>query len=609
MARVNTWLGRSVAACVTALLLVVLLVVDVAADSYDTEAAALGATVYVPMADTSTAFAETIAANSCAWHSALASSTDAPGSATHSGNFTNYSYCEFSSSIAIGSSLSFAAWIKPNSGSIPDNMPLAYLCTSSSSCSGAGHVDEVWVDVANKLCIRSDAVSGCGPTHSGAGSFTDTTQWHMWAVTISGTTANFYYDGTADGSAVTLSAGFTAFSSANGLVGASWVNGDYLTALVSRWALFNGTALSSGNVATLYGFSAGAGPASTLNMTPYTQYASTGKATSWNVQATDSLGNPTSATISSVSTIPGGGLSGCTQSGTTETCTAGPIGSYLVTFTAASGASESFMPLLVVGSTSRFELASNGSGVAVGVTFTVWDVAFDSAGTNISAADSWTLTVPSGASCGTGYNTGTQFAYDCHLTSAGSVAFLGTDQYGYQATVTVTEAAAPAASTVSCNTGNFASDAVCWLQQVVSTIITLPGQMARQVVDFLFVSQTGKSYVDFSAVLSSLLPGVSCRSGQAPTHPDGVHCLPFPLSTPFDVYNIASFIFGVSPVAPSLTFTVHAAPLSAWSATVDPAFMLSSSLMDKIRGVEYVVFLVALGWATGEALKLFGVGS
>ncbi len=590
-------------AVVMASLAALLIPVASLADSYDTQAVTMGGAVtYYAMSETSTSFADPVAGNTCAWHSSLSHSSDGPGSASGSGDFVNYSYCEMSASLAFGGDWSLAWWWKSTGSSVPDNMPVYDGCTNSGSCTNE---IRVWVDVAGKPCaVISGGYSACGSVSS-LWSDSGSSGWHMSAVTQSGTSMKWYLDGVLD-TTTTLGGVVPSYSSANGLIGARWANGDYLASKLSRWLLSNTAAWSGTSIATLYTYSAGS-PATGLNVLPFKQHAVTGGSVSWVVN-----GSAGPDTISgSPVTSPVGGLSSCSGGAGTETCTAGPVGQYLVTWFDTVGNTET-TELFVAGTGTRFELASNGELVHVGTTFQVWGVAFDASGNNISQGDSWTLSVPSGASCSSTFyvSATTGVTYDCHLTAAGTVTFSGTDQYGFYATLQVTETVAPAAggTVPACGTQTWpvigqVPDFACWANVAIEQLLALPGNLARALIDFLFVSQTGPSYIDFSHL--SFVPTIACRSGEVPTAADGVHCVPFPFSLPRELLTIWGVI-DVTATPPVFDWYVHFGVFNV-HVPITPAVILTTPIMDMVHGVIYVLFVMGLVVATRKYVEMFGV--
>jgi hypothetical protein len=151
-------------------------------------------------------------------------------------------------------------------------------------------------------------------------------------------------------------------------------------------------------------------------------------------------------------------------------------------------------------------------------------------------------------------------------------------------------------------------DLGCWLQQVWNSIVALgqiPGQIVEGIYNLFYVSKSGKSYIDFAVLGNALIPGVACRSGQSVNHPDGVHCLPFPFSIANDVLQVVS-IADVAPTSPVLTAHLHVPPVDE-TFSIDPTVVLTATLMGYVRGVELVLFVVALGAGTYRIVQALDV--
>jgi hypothetical protein len=261
--------------------------------------------------------------------------------------------------------------------------------------------------------------------------------------------------------------------------------------------------------------------------------------------------------------------------------------------------------------------------VPLGVTQKYTGIGVTSDGTQLP--DNITATPPANVTC-------TQEAAhpsidDCSATVAGTYIITFTDTYGNTTTAALVGSAAgatgvgntppscswPAQNADLATVGNDLQALACYLGQMVNYIFNLPGNIAV----FFFGDGTG-SGVNFLILTQQLIPSGACRTGQAPTAPDGVNCVSFPFSIPFDVYNIYNF-FNVTPVVPDLggqmTFTFG-------NITIHPTMSLNlgtygdahiggifgnTSVMDIFKAGEVLSLIISLGWATGKVLNVFGI--
>jgi hypothetical protein len=234
---------------------------------------------------------------------------------------------------------------------------------------------------------------------------------------------------------------------------------------------------------------------------------------------------------------------------------------------------------------------------------------------DVSGSDSWTIDAQAHQSCSVPFlagnplgTTGLFYAASCSWDTAGTYTLTAHDSYGFTDLKLVTISDASAATTCG------STDLGCWLNQLwdsITQLAQIPGQIIDGFIHFLLVSPTGKSYFDTSSMTStSLLPTVDCRSGQTPTAPDGVHCLPFPFSIPYDASNIVSVI-DVTPTAPSFTLswdfhflgsTIHT------SHDFDVSALLTDTIMGYVRGAELVIFILGTAFGTWRILQMVGVG-
>jgi hypothetical protein len=220
--------------------------------------------------------------------------------------------------------------------------------------------------------------------------------------------------------------------------------------------------------------------------------------------------------------------------------------------------------------------------------------------------------VPSGVTCRVpvlGGNplagSGLTYSTSCAATVAGQYQMIGTDSYGYTSTayldvnVVVTSAAC----------GNDIAAIGCWLQQVWNAVVALAGipqAILAGIYDVFLVSKTGRSYVDFTSVTAALIPTAACRSGQAPTAPDGVRCLAFPFSVPGDLGTIIN-VANVSPTAPTFSTSWTIAG-QAHTVAFNPASVLTTGIMDYVRGAELLLLIVGTAFGTWRWVEMAGVG-
>jgi hypothetical protein len=288
------------------------------------------------------------------------------------------------------------------------------------------------------------------------------------------------------------------------------------------------------------------------------------------------------------------------------TCTASAVASYFLTFHDAHSFSASAL-LNAVDYANVFDVTPSSAAVVTGQQLRFDSFATDSAipPRNISIADGFTVAAQSNQSCGApGIDSVAQdWFVKCSWSAAGTYTVTFTDIRGHvaQSTITVTAAAATAA----CSTD--IAGLACILTQVWNSIqglLAIPGQIIGSLSALLTVSQTGKNYIDVAALGTGLVPGVTCRSGQTPTHPDGIRCLPFPISIPWDFIGVLS-ILDVTPTAPSITAHLVAPPINQ-AFTIDPTVILTSQVMTWVRGCELILFVVGLAIGTYRFVQAWG---
>jgi hypothetical protein len=228
-------------------------------------------------------------------------------------------------------------------------------------------------------------------------------------------------------------------------------------------------------------------------------------------------------------------------------------------------------------------------------------------GVVVSATDSFVFVAAAHQTCATpilGGNplggAGLYYAGSCSWDLAGTYTLTATDSYGFTASLSVVVGAPSAASTCG------STDLGCWLNQLwdaVSKLGEIPFQVIQGIANFLLVSRSGKDYLDLSSV--QVVPYITCRGGEVPSAPDGVHCYPFPFAIPGQLAAMFSVLL-VTPVAPLLDWHIHQAFVDV-HVPIDPQVLLTPTVMGWVRGIEYVLFVTALGMAVRKYIQMFGV--
>jgi len=391
-------------------------------------------------------------------------------------------------------------------------------------------------------------------------------------------------------------------------IGASCTTGNLTSPnAVAQLSYYHGL-LSSGQMATHYAARAG-GPPAHLFVTCQA-IVLVGHTFSCSAQSTDSTGNDVTGS-DTYTTITPVGITCSAFAGSSVNCIASAGGSYQLIVqnsTSLNTAANLYATVGPSGGNFGFLINFNDSiphTVGQGVTF--WELSADATGQDTSAVDPFTVGTLANMTCTTPAVSAGLHAYatDCLFSSGGSYSPVFTDTNGrtFTAHLTVT---GPTAS-AQCNSGNLAADATCLLTQVWTTLVSIanaPFVFLRNLQNFLTVSSTGKNFVDFSGLGAVIVPSVACRSGQAPTHPDGVHCLPFPVSIPFDFVGVVS-VLNVTPVSPTLDAHILVPPIDEHF-TIDPTVVLNSTVMTWVRDAELVVFCVALAVGTYRFVQAWG---
>jgi hypothetical protein len=387
------------------------------------------------------------------------------------------------------------------------------------------------------------------------------------------------------------------------------------------------------NAFQLYGVAGG--PSAHLVVSPSLATVVVGHATQFRLQSVDDFGIDVTAAqtytvleqpeIAPGTAVPffGSSCGFCAVSGSTVTVSATtvgfPLGWFRLRFADTAG-NLGYADWQVVGATASFVLyRSPADPIAIGQAVTVWNFAQASDGSVISGADGFTITPQANQTCSVpGIRAVNGVPQDwrstCSWSAAGTYVVNGTDLFGAHASVTVnvSTVTAPGSSGCASDIGGVA----CWvgyvasqLYNVIRQLALLPAEIAGAVVNFLFVSQNGKSYLDLSNL--NFIPTITCRPGEVPTALDGVHCLPFPFALPAE---LAAFwtVLTVSPVTPAIDWHIVytlPAPFTSIDAHVPiiPTVILNTTVMGWVRGAEYVLFVLSLFLATRKYVQMFGV--
>ena len=519
-------------------------------------------------------------------------------------------YFTFGQGLTGQSNTTTELWMRTSNGA-----PLQYLFELTGQCG-----------VNNEVQINSNNITpgydGCGPDGNTAVAVSDS-NWHMYDFVYTTSNILTYGDGAyvATGGSSFPYAG--AVSGSGGCIGCRINIPDRImqtgTAL-SMVASFP-TALPATNIANHYAArNAGAAAPSALVATPAYFTTRLGGQTLISLQATDSSGADITASDTFTfngATADNTGTPAAAMTCTGRTghpegfiCTANLVGGYFWSFSDAHSLTVTGH-IVVAGAPTSFTLNPPVASILAGGSATFRNVACDAAGVCTSQVDGWNFDVPlpSSVTCGQPVGGVSDIAVSCGSDHVGTYTLTAHDAAGLAATVKLVVGAGSNASSVTCASDPLGGT-ICWLSQVWRSISSLPGDIVNGIYDTLFVSRSGRSYLDLSAsTAAQLIPMLSCRSGQAPTASDGVHCIAFPFSIPFDVATILGQL-DVSPIAPTFGFTwdmhlyghtIHNAP------TFDVGTLLESNTMGYVRNIEFVLFVVGMSLATGKLLQLFGV--
>jgi hypothetical protein len=355
---------------------------------------------------------------------------------------------------------------------------------------------------------------------------------------------------------------------------------------------------------------------STLYVNPPSLQLQPGHMAEFVLHSTDAGGTDTTAgdTFTFASTSPSGGMTCGSFTGQSVICTAGSVlGRYTLTWHSSGGALTAHSFLQVVGTAATFQVLPNPATMIAGTSIDFAGYSQDASGNDTSAADAWAfVSPPSAVSCqasGLSIGPAAGNVVTCASDTPGVYTLNAEDAAGLFVSVQLTVSAAPAPSVASCHSGDFLNDAVCWLQVAVTTLANLVFSLVRGIYDLLFVSKAGHYGIDFTTIGADILPQRACASGQAPTSPDGIHCLPFPLSIPWDIVVIFAQVLGGTPTSPSfpVDWDEYAGGFHVvnWHTTIAITTILPDALMEKVRNVEFVIFVVIVVSKTRELLAIW----
>lgn len=445
--------------------------------------------------------------------------------------------------------------------------------------------------------------SGCGPNMGGV-SIPDN-GWHMWDAVYSTGTYAVYLDGVLSSVHGTWS-GLAAFAATDhaGVCGRYVADrrcqsGTEVSNLSVYPAMLSGT-----QIAAHFAAAAGA-PPHTLYVNPSYTRVAPGHMNEWTFQSTDASGNAVSgAPYSLVSSSPAGGVSACSPGGGGLICTVSTTtGVYTLTWADTLG-NQATSTLYVPSPAAAFVIAPATCTSTVTSACDYIGHAYDSAGTEITDTDPWGPgTVPSGVTC-VGSRNGAQQFFNCYSATIGTYTIPFVDGQGLTASATLVVGAG--SNQQSCS----GTDLGCWIGNLIGAVQNLASSIVNGFTSFLFVSSSGRSYLDLSIVTNGLVPSVACRSGQLPDHPDGVDCVPFPFSVPFDVLSVFALLNQTpSPPTWAVSFDYPGSPFGhlTASSTIDVTQILTPQVMTWVRDGELVLFVVGLAMSTWKFTQMMGV--
>jgi len=582
---------------------------------YHDVVAADGPTIYFPFDEGSGNAIDAVSARTCSAPSPAWDTTGMVTGSSHRMKGTGFGGCLVSGLTVMGQGTSFEAWFAGTSCGTDG------ILSSISSRSGNQRNTNFRCDAGNFVYDDFDAASGgYGLTCSASGTLDGLP--HYIAVSISPTNVvTIYKDATScsSGTSTTGAWGTPCDPSATAnctRIGSRYdgSNGLPTSDFVGQVAWYPFT-MTSGQVAAHYAARTSL-PPNALFITPQFNSAITGQGVTYTYAVTDSSGHPTADTITYTGSSPSGacvtGTAGFT--GGYFTCTAGPVGIYGLTFHAAVANVDTTAQLFIFSAANAFVILPRSQSVPAGANATYHNYSGDNSGNDISRFDSWSFnTIPSGVTCQPPAQGSANISQTCTSDTVGTYTLIGTNSGpggGVQSTVTLIVTSGPVASGTSCHSGNLVADTVCYLAGLFSAITSLPGDLANAIYGVLFVSSSGRSFLDLSALTNAAWPTVTCRSGQTPTASGGL-CYAFPFSIPSDLGVIVNLV-NATATAPTLSivwdFPLWTGTTLHETGTVDPRVVLTDTTMMYVRDIELFMFIVGCAFGTWRIMEMIGVG-
>jgi hypothetical protein len=424
---------------------------------------------------------------------------------------------------------------------------------------------------------------------------------HMFDVVLAGGILKIYGDGALCGS---TTGNATTWAATDTTLAGFGYPGHYSNPLYTgntlgqvSWYPFE---LGPGDIANHY---AGrhALPASVLAVDPKVQDALKGSLTQFVFTSTSSGGTPVDGhPYTLVSSSPAGGVSGCSAVDTAIlSCTVSSSeNTYTLTWADALGNHATSL-LVVHGYAASFTVLPPTCNTAIGSACNFEGHGTDGGGTVIPDPYSFG-SLPANVTCVDTRSPGTSVhIVNCYASVVGTYVIPFHDAQGITAKATMMVAAA--SNVQSCG----ATDVGCWISNLVGAVNDLAMNLTKGLLDALFVSSSGKSFIDWSAVALAV-PNVACRDGEVPTAPDGVHCWPFPFAVPAELEQFANIFVGATPTAPTWTMDIDVPPVHV-THTVDLRVFLTDATMARVRDAELLLFTVGLVFGTWRVMAIFGV--
>lgn len=499
--------------------------------------------------------------------------------------------------ITVGTQWTVSAWWSGNCG-----CQMGLFDTEDGT-----HGLQIYINSGGGMSAYDGTLSSCSGTNAFTGGV------HFLAATRTSTSLLCYFDGALITTAADSTVGMAAATCTRILAfcGAGGPYGNLsATSYVGELAVFP-YAMTTPQIAAAYASGTAApAAASTLTVDPKFPATHPGYSLLFQFSSTDASGNAVPGNpYSFVSSTPAGGVASCAAFSTTkQLCTAGAVGIYDLKFSDSLG-NFGHATLFVLGNAASFNMAPAKCNTTVGGTCEFRNVSGDASGNDVSSLDAIGLngSLPSGVTCGGAVQQPAYQTITCSATSVGTYTIGFSDLGGLTTTADLVVGAAVNPS--SCGP----TDVGCWVGTLVQSVLQLGRAVADGLYTMFFVSHSGRNFVDLSGVTGqALLPGVACRSGQTPTHPDGTRCLPFPFSIPADLGTVLGTFVGVTPTpptfSPNVPLTYRGVTYLTISFTLDPSIVLTPTIMTYIRAIELVTFVVALGIGTYRFVQAWGAG-